>query len=66
MHAKPIALAKRVTTSEILVTGIKAIEVLASLERAQNRTARRCWSWQNGANYRDDSQHSQALLIGNI
>ena len=33
IHAKPIALAKRVTTSEILVTGIKAIDVLAPLER---------------------------------
>jgi len=33
IHADPVALAKRVTTSEVLLTGIKAIDVLAPLER---------------------------------
>ncbi|HEY9639277.1 MAG TPA: F0F1 ATP synthase subunit beta [Coleofasciculaceae cyanobacterium] len=33
IHANPVALANRATTSEILATGIKAIDVLAPLER---------------------------------
>ena len=33
IHAKPVPLMKRATTSELFVTGIKAIDVLAPLER---------------------------------
>ena len=33
VHAKPLPLMRRTTTSELFVTGIKAIDVLAPLER---------------------------------
>jgi F-type H+-transporting ATPase subunit beta len=49
IHASPVSLMRRATSSEVFVTGIKAIDVLAPLERVERRvysaapaSARRC------------------------